>query len=100
MKEKGKQQNGSESVSDTDTSTTILKCYRLDKYYFPGNKFQFTFINKDVDCTKIKKAETNLEKLLKKLEREFATLTGDKKLNMQRGKENYHAYLAVVSLKV
>ena len=55
MKEKGKQQNGSESVSDTDTSTTILKCYRLDKYYFPGNKFQFTFINKDVDCTKRKR---------------------------------------------
>ena len=52
LKEKCKQQNSSESVSDTDTSTTIFKYFRLDKYYLPGNNFQLRFINKDLYCTK------------------------------------------------
>ena len=61
MKEKCEQQNSGESVSDTEeTSTSILKCVRLDMYYQSGNKFQFTFIHKVLDSTKRKKVEKDL----------------------------------------
>ena len=59
-KEKCEQQNSAESVSDTETSTSILKCVRLDMYYQSGNKFQFTFIHKVLDSTKRKKVEKDL----------------------------------------
>ena len=39
MKEKCKLQNSSESVSDTETSTSIFRYFRFDKYYLLGNKF-------------------------------------------------------------
>ena len=39
MKEKCKLQNSSESVSDTETSTSIFRYFRFDKYYPLGNKF-------------------------------------------------------------
>ena len=39
MKEKCKLQNRSESVSDTETSTSIFRYFRFDKYYLLGNKF-------------------------------------------------------------
>ena len=68
MKEKCREQNSNESVSDTETSMSIFKLFRLDRYYLPGNKFQLTFINRDVDCAKKKKLEKNLEKRLKNLE--------------------------------
>ena len=83
MKEKCKLQNSSESVSDTETSTSIFRYFRFDKYYPLGNRFQLTFIDKDVDCTKRKKLERILEKRLKKIRRKFETLTGKEKLNMQ-----------------
>ena len=82
LKEKCKQQNSSESVSNTDTSTTIFKYFRLDKYYLPGNNFQLRFINKDLYCTK-KNLEKTLEKRLKRNGREAGALTSKKKLNMQ-----------------
>ena len=68
MTEKCREQNSNESVSDTETSMSIFKLFRLDRYYIPGNKFQLTFINRDVDFTKRKKLEKNLEKRLKNLE--------------------------------
>ena len=39
MKEKCREQNSNESVSDTETSMSIFKLFRLDRYYIPGNKF-------------------------------------------------------------
>ena len=39
MKEKCREQNSNESVSDTETSMSIFKLFRLDRYYLPGNKF-------------------------------------------------------------
>ena len=60
IKEKCEQQNSGESVSDTETSTSIFKCFRLDMYYQPGNKFQFTFIHKVLDSTNRKKLEKDL----------------------------------------
>ena len=68
MKEKCREQNSNESVSDTETSISIFKLFRLDTYYLPGNKFWLTFINRNVDCTKRKKQEKNLEKRLKNVE--------------------------------
>ena len=68
MKEKCREQNSNESVSDTETSMSIFNLFRLDRYYLPGNKFWLTFINRNVDSTKRKKQEKNLDKRLKNLE--------------------------------
>ena len=46
-----KQQGNSECESDTEISLLILKYLKLDKYLL-GNKFQSTFIDKNVDSTK------------------------------------------------
>ena len=52
-KKKCKEQSNSESESDTEISSSILKYFKLDKY-LPRNKFQSTFIDKNVDTTKKK----------------------------------------------
>ena len=52
-KKKCKEQSNSESESDTEISSSILKYFKLDKC-LPRNKFQSTFIDKNVDTTKKK----------------------------------------------
>ena len=74
-----KQQSNSESESDTEISSSILKYFKLDKY-LPGNKFQSTFIHKDLHSTKKKNLKNKLQKRLKNIEIEFAKLTGKKVL--------------------
>ena len=78
MKEKCKQQSNSESESDREILMLIFKYFRLDKYYLPDNKFQYTFIDKTVDSAKRKELEKKLENCLEKIRREFETLTGKK----------------------
>ena len=94
-----KQQSNSESESDTEISSSILKYFKLDKY-LPGNKFQSTFIDKNVDSTKKKNLKTKLDKRLKNIEKEFEKLTAKKVLKLQRRKKNYLAYLKTVNLMV
>ena len=48
-----KQQSNSKSESDTEILSSRLKYSKLDKY-LPGNKFQSTFIDKNLDSTKKK----------------------------------------------
>ena len=82
-----KQQSNSESESDTEISSSILKYFKLDTY-LPGNKFQSNFIHKDVDSTKKKNLKNKLQKRLKNIEKEFAKLTRKKALKRQRRKRN------------
>ena len=74
-----KPQSNSESESDTEISSSIVKYFKLDTY-LPGNKFQSNFIDKDVDSTKKKNLKNKLQKRLKNIEIEFAKLTGKKVL--------------------
>ena len=53
LKKNCKIQSNSESESDTEISSSRLKYSKLDKY-LPANKFQSTFIGKNVDSTKKK----------------------------------------------
>ena len=76
---KCKQPGNSESKSDTEISSSILKYFKLDKY-LPGNKFQSTFIDKNLDSTKKKNLKKKLDKRLKNIENEFEKLTGKKVL--------------------
>ena len=82
-----KEQSNSESESDREISSSILKYFKWDKY-LPGNKFQSTFIDKNVDRTKKKNIKKKLEKRLKNIENEFGRLTGKKVLKMQGRKKN------------
>ena len=82
-----KEQSNSESESDREISSSILKYIKWDKY-LPGNKFQSTFIDKNVDRTKKKNIKKKLEKRLKNIENEFEKLTGKKVLKMQGRKKN------------
>ena len=82
-----KQQSNSESESDTEISSSILKYFKLDKY-LPGNKFQSTFIHKDLHSTKKKNLKNKLQKRLKNIQKEFQKLTGKKALKTQRRKRN------------
>ena len=94
-----KQQSNSESESDTEISSSILKYFKLDKY-LPGNKFQSTFIDKNVDSTNKKNLKTKLDQRLENIEKEFENLTGKKLLKMQGRKINYLAYLRLVNVSV
>ena len=82
-----KQQSNSESESDTEISSSILKYFKLDTY-LPGNKFQSNFIHKDLHSTKKKNLKNKLQKRLKNIEKEFAKLTRKKALKRQRRKRN------------
>ena len=87
------------SESDTEISSSILKYFKLDKY-LPGNKFQSTFIDKNLDSTKKKNLKKKLDKRLKNIEKEFEKLTDKKMLKMQGRKKNYLSYIKVVNLRV
>ena len=65
----------------------MLKYFKLDKY-LPGNKFQSTFIDKNVDSTNQKNLKQKLQKRLKNIEKELQKLTGNKVLKMQCRKKN------------
>ena len=99
MKKNCKHQSNSESESDTEISSSILKYFKLDKY-LPGNKFQSTFIDKNVDSTNKKNLKTKLDQRLENIEKEFENLTGKKLLKMQGRKINYLAYLRLVNVSV
>ena len=77
---------------------SILKYFKLDKY-LPGNKFQSTFIDKNVDSKKKKNLKKKLPKDLKNIEKEFEKLPGKKVLKMQGRKKNYLPYFKVVNLR-
>ena len=94
-----KQQSNSESESDTEISSSILKYFKLDKY-LPGNKFQSPFIDKNIDSTNKKNLKTKLDQRLKNIEKEFENLTGKKLLKMQGRKINYLPYLRLVNVSV
>ena len=81
LKKKCKQQK--ESESNTEISSSIFKYFKLDKYYFPGNKFQSTFIGKNIGGKKKKKLKKRLGKCLENIENEFENLTGKRMLKMQ-----------------
>ena len=65
---------------------SILKYFKLDKY-LPHDKFQSTFIDKNIDSTNKKNLKKKLEKRLKNIEKEFAKLTGKNVLKMKGRKK-------------
>ena len=87
LKKNCKEQSNSESESGREILSSILKYFKSDKY-LPGNKFQSTFIDKNVDRTKKKNLKKKLQKRLKNIEKEFEKLTGKKVLKMQGRKKN------------
>ena len=87
------------SDSDTEILLSILKYFKLDKN-LQGNKFQSTFIDKNLDSTKKKNLKKKLGKRLKNLEKEFEKLTGKKVLKIHGTKKNFLAYIKVINLRV
>ena len=82
-----KQQSNSESESDTEISSSILKYFKLDKY-LPRNKFQSTFINKDLDSTKKKKSKKQTSKASEKYLNRICKADWQKGAKRQRRKIN------------